>query len=83
LLEDLRLVHEIAPEIPMEELWGLVTVRAARAIDAAELVGSLTAGKQADLAAFPVSTGNPLLEIIESNRAPGRLWISGTAVDVP
>jgi cytosine/adenosine deaminase-related metal-dependent hydrolase len=77
LVDDLRLLHEIAPEIPPHSLWEMATIRAARAIQAEKNVGSLLVGKAADIVLFPIKTDQPLLEILESNAQPSAVWIAG------
>jgi len=80
LADDLRLLHEIAPEMPALELWQMATVRAARAMQMEGEVGSLTAGKRADLVAFAASGDDPLRGVLESDCLPAGLWIDGNNV---
>ena len=75
LVDDLRLLHEIAPEFPVDGLWQMATVNAAQAIGMD--VGRLEAGAPADMAVFDVSSDEPLTEILESNRRPREVWIAG------
>jgi cytosine/adenosine deaminase-related metal-dependent hydrolase len=77
IVDDLRLLHEIAPEFPVEELWQMATTRAANAVAMADVVGSITRGKAADFAVFEVMTNDPLTEILARRRAPKQVWISG------
>jgi cytosine/adenosine deaminase-related metal-dependent hydrolase len=79
LVDDLRLLHEIAPEVEPRLLWEVATVRGARAIDAPR-VGSLTPGQYADVVAFAVSSADPLREILESRIEPVRVWCGGRVV---
>lgn len=80
LLDDLRLVHRLYPALSPEQLFSLVTTNAARALQLHEAVGSLAPGKKADVVAFPVRTGDPLGELLESDVRPDRLWIGGRSV---
>ena len=57
LVDDLRLVREVAPEVDVEKLWEMVTLRAARAVGAEKNVGSLSVGKFADFVVFPIRLG--------------------------
>ncbi len=82
LVDDLRLMHQIAPDVPVEALWEMVTIRAADAIRMEDRVGSITVGKNADFAAFAVRSEEPLREILEQNESPARVWINGVAVSV-
>lgn len=77
LVDDLRLLHHIAPDVPVQTLWEMATVRAARALQLDQQVGSITAGKAADFAIFPVKTDDPLREVLEGNPLPSQIWIGG------
>ena len=78
LLDDhLRLVRKIAPETPIDQLWKLVTIRAARAVNLQNQIGSLTVGKYADIVAFPAQGKNPLQSILDENLGPQKVWIAG------
>ena len=78
LVDELRLLHQIAPEIPPQTLWEMATIRAARAVQMEREVGSITPGKRADLIAFRIKTSDPLREILESPDArPAHMWIDG------
>jgi len=77
LLDDLRLLHRIAPEVEAMDLWRLATTRAARAVQLEQEVGSLTAGKRADIVAWKFDGGNALNDILESTALPLRVWTGG------
>jgi cytosine/adenosine deaminase-related metal-dependent hydrolase len=77
LLDDLRLVREIAPEVAAEELWAMVTTRAAAALGWEDAIGSLSAEKWADMAAFAVSGDDPLESILDAGREPIAVWTGG------
>ena len=77
LVDDVRLVHALAPDFPVMRLFEMVTVRGAKAIDAESSVGSITPGKCADFVTFAVESENPLLEILERNNLPLTTWIAG------
>jgi cytosine/adenosine deaminase-related metal-dependent hydrolase len=75
LVDELRLLHEIAPEIPVQALWEMATIRGAKAIGMASSVGSITPGKRADFTIFEA----PSLEaLLESNIEPREVWINGS-----
>lgn len=76
MVDDLRLLHRIRPDVPAELLWQLATVRGARALGLKTSVGSLTPGKLADLAVFPAGE-DPLREILESAALPLEVWVAG------
>jgi cytosine/adenosine deaminase-related metal-dependent hydrolase len=81
LVDDLRLLHEIAPEVPAEILWEMATIRAARAVRMETELGSLTAGKSADFVTFAADGDVPLARVLESkDQAPTDVWIAGRRV---
>lgn len=78
LLGDLRLVRQLAPDVLADELWHLVTTRAARALGMQGVVGTLTPGKQADLVSFPTpGAQSPLEMLLREPVLPARAWIAG------
>lgn len=81
LVDDLRLLHKIGPEVPPMTLWEMATARAARAIGMEAQVGRIAPGMAADLCAFPVKSDDPLREVLATNVLPSRVFIAGT--DVP
>ena len=80
VLDDLRLVHEIAPEIPAEKLFGLITTNAARALSLEDQAGSLSPGKGADFTIFPTANGQ-LDQLLESRILPRETWIGGRRIN--
>jgi cytosine/adenosine deaminase-related metal-dependent hydrolase len=79
VLDDLRLVHRLAPDVRPAALWELVTTRAAKAI-AQDHVGHLSAGAAADIIAFATASSDPLGEILETSHLPTRVCIAGQVV---
>ena len=77
LVDDLRLLHEIAPDVAPEVLWEMATTRAARSLGLQDQTGSLTPGKNADLIAFPTTSDAPLREILEAPILPSATWVAG------
>jgi imidazolonepropionase-like amidohydrolase len=73
LVDDLRLLRNIAPEMPAEEIWKLATIKAAKAIMMEDRVGSISPGKFADFVSFDDSLG----EILEKSVMPKSVWIGG------
>lgn len=82
LIDDIRLVHQLAPDFPAESLWEMVTIRGAIALDAGHSIGSVTPGKHADFVAFPVESEEPLREILERLTLPSKTWIAGDEVRI-
>ncbi|MDB5298576.1 MAG: Aminodeoxyfutalosine deaminase [Phycisphaerales bacterium] len=80
LVDDLRLIHRLAPAAPAHSLWELATVRAARAIGMEDRVGTLEAGKAADFVTFPAAGNDPLAGVLESEALPTGVWIAGEPV---
>jgi aminodeoxyfutalosine deaminase len=79
LVDEIRLLHQIAPEVPAEQLWQLITLNAARALQHND-VGSLSLGLAADFVAFTTQTDNPLTELLENNSLPSTVWIAGQSL---
>jgi len=77
LVDDLRLLHEIAPGVPAQEIWELATTRAAKALGLTGLTGEIREGISADLTAFVVKSHQPLLEILEKSAEPSQIWTEG------
>jgi cytosine/adenosine deaminase-related metal-dependent hydrolase len=80
LVDDLRLLHAIAPDFPVDQLWQMATTRAARAIAMDGAVGSITPGKAADFVVFDVTTNDPLRELLDEQRSPRQVRIGGISV---
>ena len=78
LVDDLRLVHRIAPDVDPFVVWGMATTRAALAIGSN--AGVIAPGRPADFVSFPVTGGDPLREILETDRLPGGLWLGGASI---
>jgi cytosine/adenosine deaminase-related metal-dependent hydrolase len=81
LVDDLRLLHRLAPRTPASKLWEMATIRAARAIGMDGEVGSLAPGKAADFAAFRADGDDPLTEALEREAPPVAVWIGGRGVE--
>lgn len=63
------------------ELLEMITVQAAAALGLDAEVGTLAAGKQADVAAFPCSSAaDPLEQLIATAPAPIGVWVAGRRV---
>ena len=84
LVEDLRLLHRIAPHVPSVALWEMATIRAARSLGLENRAGRITPGVDADLAVFATRhDGDPLREILESNTTPIAVWAAGMRLYPP
>jgi cytosine/adenosine deaminase-related metal-dependent hydrolase len=83
LLDELHYVYAQVPNPPSpHELLRMVTLDAAHALDLADHIGSLEAGKYADLAAFPCSPSvdDPIRALVESPVSPSAVWVAGQRV---
>jgi aminodeoxyfutalosine deaminase len=78
LVDDLRVLRKLAPDLPAQQLWEMATVRAARAIGFHNQVGTLRPGLAADFTMFGATGDDPLAEILESTMSPSEMWIDGT-----
>jgi cytosine/adenosine deaminase-related metal-dependent hydrolase len=84
VLDDLRVLRRLAPDIPAADVWPLVTTRAAQALGMTAHVGSLTPGKKADITCFPdPGTDRPLDALLHEPVLPTRVWIGGEIVFPP
>jgi cytosine/adenosine deaminase-related metal-dependent hydrolase len=83
LLREAQHVHCNLPDAPpAEDLLRMITLDAARALRLEGVVGSLAAGKQADLAAFPLApdVSDPVAALITAAPAPTGVWVAGRRV---
>ena len=55
-------------------------MRAAIALEAQSNIGSLQPGKLADAVIFPVTSNDPLREILESPLQPKEVWLDGQCI---
>lgn len=76
LVDDLRLLRQIAPDVPAADLWAMATTRAAKAIQNGA-VGSIAPGKAADFVAFAASGHDPLETVLQEPLLPTHVWIGG------
>jgi cytosine/adenosine deaminase-related metal-dependent hydrolase len=80
LVDELRLLHRIAPQVPAFDLWKLVTVNAAQAIDMPDRIGVLKRGAAADFVFFQVDGERPLEALLNGPISPTSTWIDGRVV---
>jgi cytosine/adenosine deaminase-related metal-dependent hydrolase len=80
LVDDLRLVHQLAPDVAPDALWQLATVNAARALGMERDVGTISPGKSADLAVFPSRGEDPLRYVLENTVLPREVWLAGRVI---
>jgi cytosine/adenosine deaminase-related metal-dependent hydrolase len=80
VVDDLRLVRRLAPDMPAEQLWRMITIRAAQALMLDGEVGSLAPEKCADFSIFPARGDDPLADILDGGMLPSSIWIDGQAI---
>jgi cytosine/adenosine deaminase-related metal-dependent hydrolase len=80
VVEDLRQVYAMDPTAPAQELWQLITTRAAQAIGQEAALGAIAPGKAADFVAFAAQGPDPLADILHTFHLPQKVWIAGQAV---
>jgi len=80
LVDDLRLLRKIAPDVSAHTLWEMATIRAARAIMMQDQVGSITSGKFADFVSFATDSNDPLEDIVQREQFSASLWINGVKI---
>ena len=83
MLDEMHFVHaQIANPPEPNELLRMATLDAARALNLEEQIGSLEAGKQADLGAFamPAGVSDPVRHLIENPGEAQAVWIAGRRV---
>lgn len=78
LVDELRLLHRLCPEVPALTLWKMATINAGRALDLE--VGALQSVMPADLAIFPIRGDQPLAELLENDVVPKEVWVGGRPV---
>lgn len=78
LLAEARAAREAEPSLVAEELLRMMTVSGARVLGLQDHFGTITAGKQADLAIHRISTDDPVRAIIdEAGRSTVEAVMSG------
>lgn len=77
IVEDLRLLRRIAPDVPASELWKMATIRAAKALSMHDEVGSIGPGMRADFVAFEAAGNDPLEAVLQEPLLPLATWIDG------
>lgn len=78
VVDDLRRLRQMAPEVSAATIWEMGTLRGARALGMEKEVGSLSIGKLADAVIFPVGTNDPMGDLLQGAAEPSAVWIGGT-----
>lgn len=77
LLDDLRLIHQIAPDHSAARVLEMGTRRGAVALGLERECGSIAPNHSADILAFPATGTDPLLSLLESDTLPAQVWFAG------
>lgn len=80
LLQEVRVVGRLAPDLPPLALLRLVTVNAARALAQPARCGALTPGREADFAVFPLEGSDPLNTLLREPLECRSTWVDGRSV---
>ena len=78
LVDDLRLMHRMHPELDSQALWRMGTTNGAKAVMMDQAVGVLAPGMRADCVAFPAAGNDPLQAVLETQVGPCGVWVAGT-----
>lgn len=83
IIEELRHVARLSPNSSASTLLECATIRAAVALQLDSVIGSLTVGRDADMAAFPWTTDGdiePAKNLIHSGKPVEKIWIRGESI---
>lgn len=86
MLDELNFIHTQVADPPRPcELLKMATLDAARALNLEDRIGTLEAGKEADLAAFacPAEVDDPVRALIEKPGTALAVWIRGHRIRFP
>jgi len=76
ILDELRLVRQLAPDLSAQAIFEMATIRAARALGLQNDVGSLAPGCRADYAIFRITSSNPLEDLLHGTAVPCSICIA-------
>lgn len=82
VVEELRVLRRLAPEVAPIDLWAMAGPRAATAIGISGGYGTLGIGCPADAAVFDITTADPLAELLDEHRLPRQVWAAGVQTPV-
>ncbi len=87
LLDEMRVTAAQHPRVPAEKILEMGTLASSHAMGLGHLVGALSSGRYADMAAVPIPQGVPdaaadILAAILADTAPvSQVWLGGTAIE--
>jgi cytosine/adenosine deaminase-related metal-dependent hydrolase len=80
ILEEIRFLRRISPEVPAPELLAMGTIHGARALGLADRIGSLRPGKLADFVTLPLDGAvpmDPAAWVVDGGAPVGGVWVDG------
>lgn len=83
VIDELRFIHQSCHNVALDDLLGMGTMNGARALGLHDEVGSLTPGKWADLAVFPLeqaTSKDGWADVLRSTREPIAVYVAGDQV---
>ncbi len=82
ILDEMRFLHRRYPDFPPETIIRAATLNGALALNLADQIGSLQAGKLADLIVLPLSgrSVDPVYDILQSTSQPVMTVINGNII---
>lgn len=83
ILDELRFLQRRASQFSPATLFEMGTLRGAKAIGFADVIGSLVPGKRADFITIPLDrngSNDPVINILDSNEISSGVWIDGISV---
>jgi len=86
ILDELRYLHRLTPDVAPALLFDMAIRRSAIALRLGDSIGSLTPGKFADFIAIPWvadAPNEPMRNILESRSSPAATWINGRPITRP
>ncbi len=82
ILDEMRFVHQVYPEIAAGQIFKMATLHGAKALHWEKEVGVIEIGMEADLVALPLAEGcqDPLVDVLESDVQPSVVMVRGEIV---
>jgi aminodeoxyfutalosine deaminase len=80
LVDELRVLRKLAPDLPADVIWQMATVNTAKAVDMQGRLGVLRRGAFADFVLFTGTNERPLDSILNQATVVREVWIDGVAI---
>jgi cytosine/adenosine deaminase-related metal-dependent hydrolase len=84
ILDEMRFIHRERPDVPLDTILRMATINGARALDWDDTTGSISAGKEADIIAIPLTGGSDdgLADILESQAMVKMVMLRGEGQEI-